>query len=105
MNPLLEAHGHTSNNRLELEASKLCGCCSCIQIFPPRDIVAWTGLDMSNFDNPDTASAETALCPRCGSEALIGDGSGYSINPDFLTRMNQAWFQKTRLIRRPETKA
>ena len=103
MNPLLAAHRHTTHNRAELEASTLCGCCSCLETFRPEEIVAWTGLDMSNFDNPDAASAETALCPRCGSEALIGDRSGYHLSPDFLGRMNQAWFQKT-IIRKPVPK-
>ena len=103
MDPLLAAHRHTSNNRAELEASSLCGCCSCTETFPAEEIIAWTGLDMSNFDNPDAASGETALCPRCGSEALLGDKSGYPISPDFLNRMNQAWFQKT-IIRKPAPK-
>lgn len=105
MNPLLAAHPHTTRNRAELEASTLCGCCSCLAVFPTEEIVAWTGLDMSSFDNPDTAStsAETALCPRCGTEALIGDKSGYPLHPDFLSRMNQAWFQKT-IIRKPAPK-
>lgn len=105
MNPLLEAHTHTTNNRLELEASKLCGCCSCIAVFPTDEIVAWTGLEVSSLDNPDTASADTALCPRCGSEALIADQAGHQLTPDFLNRMNQAWFQRTRVIRLPERKA
>jgi hypothetical protein len=103
MNPLLAAHRHTTNNRAELEASRLCGCCSCTAIFPTEEIVAWTGLDMSNFENPDAASAETALCPRCGSEALLGDTCGYPITPDFLNRMNQSWFQTT-IIRKPAPK-
>lgn len=104
MNPLLAAHRHTTNNRAELESSALCGCCSCLEIFAPREIVAWTGLDISSFDDPASASGETALCPRCGSEALIGDSSGHAITTDFLNRMNQAWFQRT-VIRKPAPKA
>ena len=103
MNPLLLAHRHTTNNRAELEASRLCGCCSCVAVFPIEEVSAWTGLDMDNFANPDAASAETALCPRCGSEALIGDKAGFPLNPDFLNRMNQAWFQRT-IIRKPSPK-
>lgn len=110
MNELLAAHRHTSKNRGELEASSTCGCCSCVEIFSPLEIVAWTGLDMAAFDNPDAdlndpeaMNNETALCPKCGSEALIGDKSGYPITQDFLNRMNLAWFQKT-FIRRPERK-
>ena len=45
MNPLLAAHRHTSNNRAELEASSLCGRCSCLEVFPTLEIVAWTGLE------------------------------------------------------------
>jgi hypothetical protein len=104
MNTLLAARRHTTHNRTELEASQLCGCCSCLEVFPTDAIVAWTGLDMDDFHNPDSASAETALCPRCGSEAVIGDSSGYSINPDFLSQMNQAWFQTTMIIRKPAAK-
>lgn len=103
MNPLLLAHRHTTDNRSELEASTLCGCCSCLEIFPADEVIAWSGLDMSNFENPDSATAETALCPRCGNEALIGDKSGFPIQPDFLSRMNQAWFQRT-IIRKPDPK-
>jgi hypothetical protein len=100
MNDLLAAHRHTTNNRAELEASRSCGCCSCMETFSPDEIVAYSGLDMNNFHNPDAATAETALCPRCGSEALIGDRSGFEITPQFLGRMNQAWFQKT-ILRKP----
>jgi hypothetical protein len=104
MNELLAAQRHTSNNRTEVEASTVCGCCSCLEVYSPMEIVAWTGLDMDDFNNPDTLNAETALCPRCGGESVIGDKSGYPINPTFLSRMNQAWFQKTAIIRRPAKK-
>lgn len=103
MNELLAAHRHTTNNRAELEASSLCGCCSCTEIFPPTEIVAWVGLNMDNFNDPDAMNAETALCPRCGEEALIGEKSGYAIDASFLNRMNLAWFQKT-FIRKPSPK-
>jgi hypothetical protein len=100
MDPVLLAHRHTTNNRSELEASKLCGCCSCLEIFSTESIFAWTGLDMSSLADPDTAVPETGLCPRCGSEALIGDKSGFPLNADFLARMNRAWFHRT-VIRKP----
>ena len=103
MNPLLAAHRHTTNNRAEIEASRVCGCIYCTQIFSPLEIVAWSGLDVSSFDHPDSADAGTALCPRCGSETVIGDKSGYAIEPDFLHRMNEAWCQRT-IIRKPGPK-
>ena len=103
MADLLAASRHTTNNQAEVEASGVCACVCCMQLFPPTQIVAWSGLDLSNFDNPDAASAGTALCPRCGSESVIGDKSGYKLDPDFLGRMNEAWFQKT-IIRKPGTR-
>lgn len=95
MNELLEAFKHTTSNRAQLESSTTCA---------PQEVVAWAGLDISSFDDPASAQGETALCPRCGSEALIGDRSGVAITADFLHRMNLAWFQRT-VIRRPPTKA
>ncbi len=104
MNELLAAQHHTSNNRAELEASSVCGCFHCTQMFAPSEIVAWSGLNMDNFDDPEAPNAETALCPRCGNESVIGDKSGFDIDPNFLNRMQQAWFQKTTIIRRPSSK-
>lgn len=104
MADLLQATRHASRNQAEVEASQICGCFCCMQTFPPTEIVAWSGLDVSNFDNPDAMSDGTALCPRCGSDSVIGDKSGYPITPEFLTRMNEAWFQKT-IIRKPASKS
>ena len=103
MNELLAAYGSVSNNWAQIQSSRSCGCCSCVQMFPPDEIVAWAGLDMHNMDDPKAVDAQTALCPRCGSEAVIGDKSGYPINAAFLARMNEAWFQRT-INRKPTPK-
>ena len=104
MNELLRAHRHTTNNQVEVEASKLCGCICCLQVFAPDEIVAWAGLDVSDFDHPDAVSSGTAVCPRCGAESILGDKSGYPIDPVFLGRMNEAWYQRT-IIRKPTPKS
>ena len=57
MTDLLAATRHATANQAEIEASKVCGCYCCMQTFPPDEIVAWSGLDVSNFDNPDSASS------------------------------------------------
>lgn len=103
MNDLLAAYRHVSKNWAHIQASKLCGCCSCEQIFPADEIVAWTGLDIDDIDDPQAVNNQTALCPRCGSEAVIGDKSGFPINAESLGRMNDAWFQRT-IIRKPAPK-
>ena len=100
MADLLAAYRHTTKNRAEIEASMHCGCCYCMQIFPSAEIVAWAGLDFSQLNNPDAADADTAVCPRCGNEAVLGEQCGHAITPQFLGQMNEAWFQKT-IVRRP----
>ena len=102
MNELLAAYRYVSNNWAPIQASKVCGCCSCLQIFPPDEIVAWAGLDMNNMDDPRAVNDQTALCPHCGSEAVIGDKSGFPINAPFLVRMNEAWFQRTLIRPKPK---
>ncbi len=103
MTDLLAAQRHSVNNRAEIEASRVCACFYCLQSFSPDEIIAWSGLDVSSFDDPESSTAGTALCPRCGSETVIGDRAGYALTPDFLHRMNEAWCQKT-IIRKPSPK-
>lgn len=93
--PLLAAFRYTSNNWALIQASDMCGCCNCEQVFPPGEIVAWTGLDVSKLDDPQAVDQQTAMCPRCGSEAVLGDKAGYPITAQFLGLMNEAWFQRT----------
>ena len=103
MADLLAAHRHSSGHRAEIEASQVCGCFNCIQLFAPAEIVAWTGWADGSLEELETANGTTALCPRCGSESVIGDKSGYRIDTPFLSRMNEAWLQRT-LIRKPGSK-
>lgn len=98
--PLLAAYRYTTNNWKQVQGSRVCGCCNCLHIFPAEEIVAWTGLDMNNMDDPAAIDNQTAMCPKCGTEAVLADTSGYPINPQFLGSMNEAWFQRT-LIRAP----
>lgn len=102
MTDITDAHRHSSNHRAEIEASFRCGCYFCLEIFPPDEISAW-GAD-PEASNWQDAEGTTALCPRCGSECVIGDASGYVIDPQFLNNMNRAWIQKTMLYK-PKPKA
>ena len=75
-----DAHKHSFNNREELTQSDNCGCFSCIEIFKSSEVKEW-------IDN-----GQTAHCPRCYIDAVIGDKSGYPITEDFLTKMYKRWF-------------
>jgi hypothetical protein len=74
------AHKHSSNHRTELEKSSLCGCFYCFAIFPPSDILEWID------------DGQTALCPQCPVDSVIGSASGYPITAEFLRRMHDHWF-------------
>ena len=79
---LLAAHRHCMNNRAELGASDLCGCFFCRQLYRPQTIVKWVDRD-----------GNTALCPFCGIDSVIGSASGYPMTPEFLSAMYDRWFK------------
>jgi hypothetical protein len=80
-----EAHRHSANHRTEIQASSACGCFYCCSNFQPAIIEEWV-------DENESGEGQTALCPVCGIDSVIGDCSGFSVAPEFLRRMNQHWF-------------
>jgi hypothetical protein len=72
-------HRHTRANRMELEASEVCGCIACERIYFPSEIVRWL-------------EDGTALCPHCGVDAVVGSASGIPIMPGVLRRAHERWF-------------
>ena len=79
----IAAHIHSIRHREEIERSDVCGCFYCTEVYPPVEIEDWID------DDP----GETALCPRCGIDSVIGSTSGYPITKAFLKRMYDHWFQ------------
>jgi hypothetical protein len=87
------AHKHCTQNRAELLASEVCGCSYCARIFPPSEIELWlsdlvSDGDLHNFGDSD----DTAICPFCGIDSVIGSKAGYPINSEFMGRMRAYWF-------------
>jgi hypothetical protein len=76
-------HRHTRANRMELEASEVCGCIACERIYFPSEIVRWLDGESGN---------ETAVCPHCGIDAVVGSASGIPIMPGVLKRAHERWF-------------
>ena len=64
--------------------SEVCGCFYCRKTFGPEQITEWVDF----HDGVGT----TALCPRCGIDAVIGSASGYPITEAFLAAMHRRWF-------------
>ena len=67
---------HASNHRAELDQSAHCGCFSCFRRFVTADIRAW--IDKN----------QTALCPRCGIDTVIGAAAGFTLDDRFLRNLN-----------------
>ena len=75
------AHKFCNNNKNQLQQDKKCGCFYCCKIFQPQEIDEWID-----------SSSDTALCPYCGIDSVIGESSGYPITEEFLKKMNAYWF-------------
>ena len=74
------AHRHCFRNRKEVLASDQCGCFYCGRIFNPHEISEWHD------------DGETAFCPHCGIDAIIGSAARLPLTADLLERMNRYWF-------------
>ncbi|MEM6502959.1 MAG: cytoplasmic protein [Cyanobacteria bacterium P01_C01_bin.89] len=77
------AHQFSIRHRPQLLESDWCGCFYCCKIFNPSAIDRW-------IDEP--GGGETALCPYCGIDSVIGDRSEFPITLEFMQKMHQHWF-------------
>lgn len=76
----IAAHKHSSRHREEIEASARCGCFFCFRIFRSQDIKAWIDAN------------QTALCPKCGVDSVIGSASNHRLDDVFLRTMHRHFF-------------
>lgn len=83
--PIRSAHTHCVRQRKEVMSSERCGCFYCLETFPPTEIEQWV-------DEDDSGEGQTAICPRCGIDSVIGDRSGVDLGQGFLEEMKKYWF-------------
>ena len=76
----IAAHKHASKHRSEVERSARCGCFFCFRTFAPSSIKAWT------------ENNQTALCPGCGVDAVLGSEGSPRIDDAFLRKMHGHFF-------------
>lgn len=77
---LTSAHTRSSMHREEIETSTLCGCFFCCEIYSSEKIEEWID------------EGQTAICPECGIDAVIGDASRFPIEKEFLAALRAQWF-------------
>jgi len=81
------AHRHCIRNRAELERSTTSGCFYCLEVYPTAEVWEWIR------ETQEDQERLTAMCPKCGIDAVIGDASGYLVTDrNFLERMRRHWF-------------
>jgi len=71
---------HAARHRDELVKSSHCACFFCFCTFSSSQIYQWVD------------DKQTALCPRCGINAVIGTASGLTVNRRFLRKLNELMF-------------
>lgn len=84
MEPHIQAHQFSIRHRSAILKSEVCGCFYCLKLFKSSEIKKW-------IDVEDTVG-QTAVCPECGIDSVIGSGSGIEITPKLLREMKQYWF-------------
>ena len=80
MEDYIEAHKYCTRNKENLQNDTICGCFYCLEIFSPKEIEMCLALE------------DTALCPYCCVDSVIGESSGFPITREFLKKMNEYWF-------------
>ena len=79
---VVTAHGHSTFNREEINNSIECACFFCLKTFKPQEIKEWI------------EESDTALCPKCGVDSVLGDKSGFPLTTEFLEAMHKSWFSE-----------
>lgn len=70
-------------NRGAVQDSRQCGCYGCGAIFCATDVTTWT--DAIRKQHP-----VTALCPRCGVDAVLPDAS-IEVTAELLELLRRYW--------------
>jgi len=72
-------------NHSQILQSGVCGCYECLETFPPEEIKEW------DEDHGKPKRENTAICPYCGLDSVIGSKCGLPIEtPSFLKSIGAA---------------
>ncbi|MEQ1650253.1 MAG: hypothetical protein ABL898_16865 [Hyphomicrobiaceae bacterium] len=75
---------HAINNEDEVKASEQAGCFHCLEIFDVSEIEDWV--------ETEGGHSQSAVCPHCDVESVIGDGAGFALTEEFLTALRDVKF-------------
>jgi hypothetical protein len=79
---LFGLHLACRSHRALLTTSKICGCFYCLSMLGHFEIRKWI------------QHSTTTLCPRCDTDAVIGDASRPGLTRKLLEEMPKRWFDR-----------
>ena len=82
---------YCTHHRDLLARSDRAGCFHCGAVFSPSEITEWIDEPPAKPSGGVTASGVTALCSRCGMDAVLPSAT-VSISPDLLAEMAEHYF-------------
>ena len=88
---LRSIHRFSDNHRELLARSDRAGCFYCRTIFDPRLIRDW--IDGPQVETGELDDGVTALCPRCGIDAVLPSAAPIKLTVDLLAEMHAFWFR------------
>lgn len=75
------AHAYTFDNAQMLFARQSCVCIYC-----------WERYESSEIIQISNSTLGTALCPKCGIDAIVGEISGFELSDEFIGKMYDRFF-------------
>lgn len=85
-------HKYSDHHRELLARSDRAGCFYCGAMFKPTEIMDW--VDGRQVETGRTEDGVTALCPRCGIDAVLPSAAPILLNDGVLSAMHHHWFEK-----------
>ena len=80
-----------TRHRALLEKSEAAGCFHCCAIFAPSEILDWIDEPPAAESGGITDDGETALCPRCGMDAVLPSAT-VDLSAELLSQMAKHYF-------------
>lgn len=75
---LKQVHEHSFKNKEEILRSCKCLCFHCFRTYNSNDVEMFI---------PENDGNETALCPLCITDTLIGDASGFELSDQLIDEL------------------
>lgn len=83
-------HRYSGHHRELLARSERAGCFYCRRLFDAAEVEEW--VDGGQRETGDTRDGVTALCPRCGIDAVLPSAAPIRLDADLLAAMHAHFF-------------